>query len=597
MSSVIRDTPLGQFIRLVTHNSVLQYPEEEADFQLPDEWLSVASASKPEDLSLCACSSDTSTLYAIGKNVQHEKGEGSFLSSESVSSAGTTSSADAVPSRRQDGRHDDIEQAIEKAKSIPIAPRRTADGTILVDWYSTDDPANPQNWTNLRRLFVSFIICLYTFAVYTSSSIFINSEPGIQKEFSVNAIEVSLGLALFVLGYGVGPLIWSPLSELPSVGRSPVYFWTMLVFVLLSIPTALVTNYPGLIVLRFLQGFFGSPCLANGGASLGDLYDNMHLPYALIGWVTAGYCGPALGPLLSGFSVPVLGWRWSLLEILFAGSAIFPVMFIFLPETSSATLLLQRAQRLRRRTGNAAFMSQSEIEQRGKSSRAIFVDALIKPLEITIKDPAILFVQLYTAVVYGTFYSFFESFALVYPVFYGMTSGQIGLVFLSVLVACLLGVIVYASYIHFYMNPRIRAIGEPVPEARLVPALAAAFGPTIGLFVFAWTARPDVHWIVPTVGITLYGANVFILFQCLFVYVSLSYPKYAASLFAGNDLFRSALAFAAVLFAPPLFEALGIARGNSVLGGLSVIGIIGIWFLYIFGAKLRSMSKFAISEE
>jgi DHA1 family multidrug resistance protein-like MFS transporter len=41
----------------------------------------------------------------------------------------------------------DVEQAIEaeRTKSIVIAPTTTADGIVLVDWYSTDDPANPQN--------------------------------------------------------------------------------------------------------------------------------------------------------------------------------------------------------------------------------------------------------------------------------------------------------------------------------------------------------------------------------------------------------------------------------------------------------------------
>ncbi|KAI3329428.1 major facilitator superfamily transporter [Xylariaceae sp. AK1471] len=595
MSSFIRDTPLGQFIRLVTRNGVLQYSEEEADFRLPDDWLKVVNSGKDDYSTSSTCPSDASTLCPDDEKIQIEKDDEIPSPPEGISSSGTRSPAETLSNAEHDAKGD-IEQAIEKVKSIPIVPRRTADGIILVDWYSTDDPENPQNWTNLRRLMVTFILCLYTFVVYTSSAIYINSGPGIAKEFGVNATEASLGLALFVLGYGIGPLLWSPLSELPSVGRNPVYFWTMFAFVILSIPTALVTNYPGLMVLRFLQGFFGSPCLANGGASLGDLYNDMHLPYALIAWVSAGYCGPALGPLLSGFSVPVLGWRWSLLEILFAGSAIFPVMFAFLPETSSATLLLQRAQRLRQRTGNSAFMSQSEIDQQGMSRRAIFVDALIKPLEITIKDPAILFVQLYTAVVYATYYSFFESFPLVYPTYYHMTPGQVGLVFLAILVACLLGAIIYASYLHFYLNPRIRK--APVtPETRLLPALAAAFGPTVGLFIFAWTASPDIHWLAPTAGITLYGATVFIVFQCIFVYVPLSYPKYAASLFAGNDFFRSALAFAAVLFAPPLFEDLGVARGNSLLGGLSVVGIVGIWTLYIFGARLRSMSKFAIFEE
>lgn len=79
-------------------------------------------------------------------------------------------------------------------------------------------------------------------------------------------------------------------------------------------------------------------------------------------------------------------------------------MLVALPETSSANILLRRAQRLRRLTGNARFMSQSEIEQRNMKLSSIFVDALIKPLEITLKDPAVLFVQIYTAIIYGIYY-------------------------------------------------------------------------------------------------------------------------------------------------------------------------------------------------
>lgn len=80
-------------------------------------------------------------------------------------------------------------------------------------------------------------------------------------------------------------------------------------------------------------------------------------------------------------------------------------------------------------------------------------------------------------------------------------------------------------------------------------------------------------------------------------YVPISYPKYAASLFAGNDFFRSALACGSILFAEPLFGNLGVARGTTLLGGLSTIGIIGIFLLYIYGARLRALSKFAESSE
>lgn len=169
-----------------------------------------------------------------------------------------------------------------------------------------------------------------------------------------------------------------------------------------------------------------------------------------------------------------------------------------------------------------------------------------------------------------------------------MNLGQLGLVFLCVLVACIIGVIAYSICLH-YMGRS----GFATQERRLLPALGFCFGPTIGLFIFAWTARASIHWIAPTIGITIYGASVFVVFQCLFIYIPLSYPQYAASLFAANDFFRSALACGSVLFAHPLFGNLGVARGVSLLGGLSVIGIFGIWLLYFYGARLRAMSKFA----
>jgi MFS transporter, DHA1 family, multidrug resistance protein len=73
--------------------------------------------------------------------------------------------------------------------------------------------------------------------------------------------------------------------------------------VILCVPTALADSYATLLVMRFLTGFMGSPCLATGGASMGDLYGLLKLPYALTAWVAASFCAPALGPLLSGWAV------------------------------------------------------------------------------------------------------------------------------------------------------------------------------------------------------------------------------------------------------------------------------------------------------
>ncbi|KAF4966186.1 hypothetical protein FSARC_6070 [Fusarium sarcochroum] len=616
MSDLIRDAPLGQLIRFLTKNKYFQYPEEKPDFKFPEEWNAVINNpdavidENPNNNTVLTgtalASSASSTVAAEedpdskGKpkpeNEKDDEGRDIERADPAPMHLHRSRSPQETQAYTVDRLEADEEHEVEKVKSIPVVPRRTKDGSILVDWYYSDDNENPHNWTNNRRLGVSLIICFYTFVVYTSSAIYTSSTEGVMRAFGVSQLKASLGLSIYVLGYGIGPLVFSPLSEIPRIGRNPVYIVTMFLFVIISIPTAVVKNYPGLMVLRFLQGFFGSPCLASGGASLGDIYSFMALPYAMMAWVSAAYCGPALGPLISGFAVPAKNWRWSLYESIWASAPIFILMFLLLPETSGANILLRRAERIRKLTGNQRFMSQSEIDQRHMKVSAIAIDALIKPMEITIKDPAVLFVQIYTAIIYGIYYSFFEVFPRVYPVYYGMNLGQIGLVFLCVLISCLIGVGAYFSYLYFYMDPRIAKHGWPIQESRLVPALPAAIGPTVGLFLFAWTARASIHWIVPTIGITIYGATVFIVMQCIFVYIPLSYPMYAASLFAANDFFRSALACGSVLFAQPLFDNLGVDKGTSLLGGLSVIGIIGIWLLYFYGARLRSLSKFAISE-
>jgi DHA1 family multidrug resistance protein-like MFS transporter len=52
--------------------------------------------------------------------------------------------------------------ALEGTKATPIVPLKTSDGILLADWYTTDDPANLQNWSRGKREFVVALVCLYT---------------------------------------------------------------------------------------------------------------------------------------------------------------------------------------------------------------------------------------------------------------------------------------------------------------------------------------------------------------------------------------------------------------------------------------------------
>lgn len=320
MSDLIREAPLGQFLRWATGNRVLKYPEELEGFELPESYITALNSGSGESKldhtesrkASTPGTNSTSDDEAVLEKAETATDPNPYGADPEL--ARTLSRQETTPYTEQ-RLEVEMRDAIERTQSKPIIPAKTREGNILVDWYTTDDVANPQNWTAGKKAWITFLICLYTFVVYTGSAIYTSSEPQVIEVFGINATDASLPLSLYVLAYGMGPLIFAPLSEIPIIGRSPVYLVTFLIFTIVSLPAPLVNNFAGLLVLRFLQGFFGSPCLANGAASLGDMYSMLALPFAMIAWVSAAYCGPALGPLLSGFAVTAENWRWSLWEI------------------------------------------------------------------------------------------------------------------------------------------------------------------------------------------------------------------------------------------------------------------------------------------
>lgn len=616
-SALIRDAPIGQLIRYFTNNRVLLYPEERADFQIPAAYI---RHEKPEPRRLSSdatnvpepegpateevCYPDPETVLDLAKtNTSSEEDERSEL--EKIQTARTqhttrtqlshigTRTALAKSISRADLEQQFSLASVERGPSRPIQPETLEDGTILVDWYETDDSENPQNWSFHKKNVVLAQILMYTMGIYMGSAIYTPSIPGVMQRFGVGSGTASLGLSMYVLAYGIGPLLFSPLSEIPIIGRNPPYIISYAIFVILLVPTALVDNFAGLIVLRFLQGFFGSPALATGGASLGDVYSLIKLPYVLSLWAFAATCGPALGPIISGFSVAAENWRWSLWEMLWMNGPIFLSLFFLLPETSSANILLRRAQRLRKLTGDDRLKSQSEIDQAKTTARDVTIEALWRPFQLMLLDPSIAFTSVYTAIIYGIFYSFFEAFPLVYNEMYHFNLGELGLTFLSVTVGVVIATTWYWWYIYFRVEPSIRANGLGEPERRLIPALFVTFLVPIGLFIFGWTANPSIHWIVSCIGIVITTIGIFLIIQCIFLYLPLSYPQYAASLFAGNDFARSALAAGSIHFSYPMFHNLGVDRGISLLAGLTVGCSIGVYVLFFFGAKLRAKSRFA----
>lgn len=96
------------------------------------------------------------------------------------------------------------------------------------------------------------------------------------------------------MGYGLGVMFWSPLSEAIRLGRKPIYIGTLCVFVALQVPTVFATSIGMLLVFRFLGGIFGSPVLAIGGASINDMYTASERGYAIVMWNVVSIAAPGM---------------------------------------------------------------------------------------------------------------------------------------------------------------------------------------------------------------------------------------------------------------------------------------------------------------
>jgi MFS family permease len=80
----------------------------------------------------------------------------------------------------------------------------------------------------------------------------------------------TFSLTIYVLGFGLGPLLFAPLSEL--YGRAVVYRWTVAAFLVMTLGCGLSQTIEMLVAIRFLAGSFGAAPVAIGGAVVGDLF-------------------------------------------------------------------------------------------------------------------------------------------------------------------------------------------------------------------------------------------------------------------------------------------------------------------------------------
>ena len=469
---------------------------------------------------------------------------------------------------------------------------------IVVDWDGEDDPENPFNWPLAQKIFFIGEIVFLTTSVYMGSAIYTPGVDQIMEEFNISQTIATLPLALFVIGYGLGPMVFSPLSENAIFGRTYIYIITLFIFFILQIPTALSRDIASLCVLRFLSGLFASPCLATGGASVCDVIRKPYVPVGLASWSLGAVCGPSLGPLIGSVLTVKGGWRWTFWFMAIISGSSFLVLSFFLPETYGKTLLYRKAKRLRALTGNENITSEGEIENSKLSFSELALDTLWRPIEISILEPVVLLINIYIALVYSILYLWFEAYPIVFFQTKHFTLVELGVSYVSIMIGIWIACAIYIPIVRKIFTKKILNDEDVAPEVFIPMAIAGGVCMPVGVFIFGWTSSADIHWIGPIIGGAIFAAGAFLIFQTLFNYLSNSFSRFLASVFAGNTLFRSVIAGCFPLFGHALFTNLEtkkfpVAWGSTILGCITALMILIPVLFYLNGPKLRARSKYA----
>lgn len=119
----------------------------------------------------------------------------------------------------------------------------------------------------------------------------------------------------------------------------------------------------------------------------------------------------------------------------------------------------------------------------------------------------------------------------------------------------------------------------------------------IGLFWFAWTNSPSIHWSVSVIGTAPFGFGMILVFLSVINYLIDAYVIYAASVLAANSVLRSLFGAAFPLFTTYMFENLGIHWASSVPAFLALACVPFPFLFFKYGPQIRQRCKYAAEAE
>ncbi|KAE8829798.1 hypothetical protein PTNB73_06232 [Pyrenophora teres f. teres] len=469
-----------------------------------------------------------------------------------------------------------------------------------VDWTGPDDPHNPKQWSTPHRVGATLLVCTVAFVATAASAIDSAVITRASADFGVSEVAESLATALFLVGFGLGALLLSPLSEL--VGRYPVYLGSLLVFACWILGAALAPNFGAQIVFRFLAGFSASTPLTVAGGSVGDLWNPIEKTFAFPLFAIPAFGGPVFaicsGPVIGAYIgyEQDINWRWTEWITLIMIGVVFTLILLFKRESFAPRLLHYKASHFRKLTGNNEFKTAAEASH---SSLGNLLSKCFSRPFLLCTQPIVMAFTLYLVIVYIILFTFLDGYPYIFAETYGINEGLSNICFVGLFVGIALAVVlvplVYRITIHQLQRDGDDGSGSSINrESRLYFAMIGAPALPIGLFWMGWTDYPSISIWSPLAASLLIGFSNICIFMSAYMYIIDSYEAYAASALTLVALVRYLGAGGMTVVGIPMYRNLGTHWTLTVLGCISALALPIPYVLYRFGPSLRKRSKWAV---
>ncbi|KAI0187331.1 benomyl/methotrexate resistance protein [Xylaria flabelliformis] len=465
-----------------------------------------------------------------------------------------------------------------------------------VGWVDEDDEFNPKRWSTATRLGSTFLVCVVAFFATSASSIDSVVIGRAAAEFGVSHIVEALATGIYLVGFGTGALLASPLSEL--VGRQPVYVVSLLVFEGWTIGSALSPNIAAQLIFRFLMGVSASAPLTVAGGSISDMWSPLERTFAFPFYAIPGFGGAVFGPVVGTWigNDPDLTWRWvEWLTLILTGSCLV-LLFLFKRETFAPRILKIKAAAFRRLTGNPRFKTSKEASD-ASDIWPILKRNFGRPF-ILCFEPIVLSFTVYVTINYIILFTFLDGYPYIFAGTYGISENLSNTIFLGLLVGILLPVVLlpwtYRSTVQQLERDGDDGSGKMLNrENRLYFAMIGAPIIPIGLFWMAWTDYSFISIWSPILASVLIGFGIVCVFMSANMYIIDCYEAYAASALTFNALTRYIAAGGFTIIGIPLYGNLGTHWTLTLLGVVSALALPIPFVLFKWGPKVRARSKWA----